>query len=152
MPLVRSVVKKLFDKFFGLFIMNKLRELDILLHDFLINFIGPFRGVSKRQGAAQKLIQADSQRPQIHQICVPFTKDNIWRHVMRSSNDGKRPGNLVRNVGFGDLGRRQVNEFEVALIVDQEVLWLDVPANDLNVLEVFEDQDDACGVELCVRG
>lgn len=132
--------------------MNKLRELDILLHDFLINFIGPFRGVSKRQGAAQKLIQADSQRPQIHQICVPFTKDNIRRHVMRSSNDGKRPGNLVRNVGFGDLGRGQVNEFEVALIVDQEVLWFDVPTNNLNVLEVFEDLDDACSVELCVRG
>jgi hypothetical protein len=70
---------------------------------------------------------------------------------MRSSNDGKSPGNLVRNVGFWDFGRGQVNEFEVALIVDQEVLWLDVPANNLNVLEVFEDQDDACSVELCVR-
>ncbi len=56
---------------------------------------------------------------------------------MRSSNNGKSPGNLVRNVSFGDLRSGQVNEFEVTLIVDQEVLGLDVPADDLDVLEVF---------------
>ena len=61
--LLWGVVEQLLDKLLSFFIMNKLWELEILLHDLLINLIGPLRRIAKRQGPTQELIQADAQRP-----------------------------------------------------------------------------------------
>jgi hypothetical protein len=70
MALLWGVVEQLLNKFLGLLIMNKLRELQVLLHDLLINFIRPLRRIAKRQGATQELIQTHAQRPQIDQIGI----------------------------------------------------------------------------------
>ncbi len=150
MALLRGVVEQLLDEFFSLFIMNKLRELKIFLHYFLINFIGSLGGIAKRQGAAQKLIEADTQRPQIDKISIAFSQDNIGGHVMGRADNGECTRNLIGDVSAGYLRCGKVNQLEVAFLVDKEVLRLNIAADYLYFLEVFQDKDDAGSVKLSI--
>lgn len=71
---------------------------------------------------------------------------------MRSTDDSEGTSNLAGHVSTRYLWRWEVDQFQVALLVYQEVLGFYVSADDLYVLEVFQDQDNASCVELGVWG
>lgn len=152
MALLCGMAEKLFDKFLGLLVVDELWELEVLLHYLFVNLVWPLRGVPKGQRATEKLIQTHPQRPQINQIDIAFTQDNIRCHIMRRANNSKGPCQFISDIGLGDLGGGQVNKFEVAVRVNQKVLGFDVTADYLYVLEVLEDKNDDRAVELGVGG
>lgn len=77
MSLFRVVTQELLNEFFGLFVIDKLGELKLTLHNFLINVIRSLSRITKGQDSAQKLIQADTERPKINQVIVPLTQNDI---------------------------------------------------------------------------
>lgn len=70
---------------------------------------------------------------------------------MRGANDGERLADLVV-FGSNELGSGHVDQFHVPFGVNHEVLWLNVTADDLVVVEVLQNDDDARAVELAVFG
>lgn len=64
--LLGVVAQKLFDQFLGLFVVNKFWKFELALHDLFVDIVGALCGVSEGQHPAQKLIEAHSERPQIH--------------------------------------------------------------------------------------
>jgi hypothetical protein len=149
MSLFRVVTQELLNEFFGLFVIDKLGELKLTLHNFLINVIRSLSRIAKGQDPTQKLIQADTERPKINQVIVPLTQNDIGRHVMRGANDGEGLADLVV-FGSNEFCCGHVDEFHVPFGVDHEVLWFDVTADDLVVVEVLQNEDDARTVELAV--
>lgn len=68
---------------------------------------------------------------------------------MRCPYDGHSLADLVVLRAY-DLGRAEVDQFQVALGVHHEVLGLDVSADYLVIVEVFKEQDNTGRVELAV--
>ena len=68
---------------------------------------------------------------------------------MRGANDGERLADLIV-LGSDEFCGGHVDEFDVPFGVDHEILWFDVTADDLVVVEVLQNEDDARAVELAV--
>lgn len=49
-----------------------------------------------------------------------------------------------------DLGSRKIDQLHVALRIHHEVFWLDVTADYLVIVEVFQYEDNSCSVKLTV--
>lgn len=116
------------------------------MHNLLVYVIWALCGIAKRKDPAEKLIQADAERPEVNKVIIAFSKDDVGCHIVGGSDNGKGLAHLVV-LGADDLRSREIDELHVALGVDHEVFRLYVPADYLVVLEVFEDEDDGCSVE-----
>ena len=69
-------------------------------------------------------------------------QDDLWRHVVRGP--ALRPATLTsQNL----TGETQVGYHGVAGLVQQDVLWLQVPVDDVERVEVGDGSDDLCDVE-----
>ena len=68
---------------------------------------------------------------------------------MRSSNDGKSFTDLVV-LRSDEFGSRHVDKLHVTFWVDHKILWFDVSADDLIVIEVLKDQNNAGPIKLTV--
>lgn len=68
---------------------------------------------------------------------------------MRGANDGEGLADLVV-FGSNEFCGGHVDEFHVPFGVDHEILWFDVTADNLVVVEVLQNEDDARTVELAV--
>lgn len=49
--------------------------------------------------------------------------------------------------GLHQLGEAEVGEFEIAILSDKQVLWLEVPEDDVPVVEMFEDEDNLSRIQ-----
>lgn len=61
MPLLGVVAEQLFDEFFGLLVVDELRELQLTLHDFFVDIVRALCRVTKGQNSAQELVETDSE-------------------------------------------------------------------------------------------
>ena len=68
---------------------------------------------------------------------------------MRSSNDGESFADLIV-LSSDDLRGGQVNQLHIALLINHEIFRLDIPTDNLVVIEVLQNQDDRSPIELTI--
>ena len=92
--------------------------------------------------AGEELVGEDTEGPPVHTLLVAGLQDDLGRHVVRGP--ALRPATLTnRNLP----GETQVGYDGVAGLVKQDVLWLQVPVDDVERVEVGDGSDDLRDVE-----
>ena len=94
--------------------------------------------VLKRQVAAHHRIQNDAAAPDVRvQTLVSLASDHLRSSVARTATS------RFEGVAFV-VGVRQteVNDFDVVLVVEQQVLWLQVAVTDAHLVDVLDARDD----------
>lgn len=97
--------------------------------------IGVVDVLRKGQVATDELVEQDTQGPEISLERVALALHDLRRHVMRGADDGVSP---VPVVALEHLGRAHINKVDLALVVDDGVLGLDVPVDDVLGVQVFD--------------
>ena len=149
MSLLRVVIQKLFYQFLCLFVVDELRKSELTLHDFFINIVWSFSSISKRQNPTQELIQTNSKRPQINKIVIPFSKNDIRSHIVRSANNGEGFTHLII-LCPDNFRSSQINQLHVSFWINHKILRFDISANYLIIIEIFKDKDDSCSIKLTI--
>jgi hypothetical protein len=76
----------------------------------------------------------------VYRLVVTFVRHHLGRKVVRGT--AQRP-RLVRN----PLRKAKVCYFEVAVTVEQQVLWFKITVDDMFLMQVLERQGDFGGIE-----
>mmetsp|Transcript_137876 Transcript_137876/g.428454 ORF Transcript_137876/g.428454 Transcript_137876/m.428454 type:complete len:674 (+) Transcript_137876:532-2553(+) len=117
------------------------REVDPVdaLRDLLVDLHGRRR--LEGRVAAEQLEGEDSQRPPVNRVRVPLGGDELRSEVV---------GGAARGVRLADdhLGQTHVRQLHLAQGVEQQVLRLQVPEDDLLAVQVLERESRAGHVEL----
>mmetsp|Transcript_7904 Transcript_7904/g.19224 ORF Transcript_7904/g.19224 Transcript_7904/m.19224 type:complete len:210 (-) Transcript_7904:720-1349(-) len=79
----------------------------------------------------EHLVHEDAKGPPVDRLAMPLALDDLRRKVLRRPTQGPRP---VRD----HLRKPEVGDFEVALVVEEKVLRLEVPVNDVVLVEVVQ--------------
>ncbi len=77
----------------------------------------------------------------IYRLVVAFRRDYFGRKIVRRSTQRPRD---VRDF----FGEPKISDFQVAMPVEQQVLWFQVPVDDVPGVEIVESQRNLRGVEL----
>jgi len=99
--------------------------------------------VERRQGC-QHLVQENPERPEIDGPCVALAQKQLWRQVLGGSTEGV--GLLVET--HVDLAEAEVAQGDVALIVQENVLGLEVPVDDVHGVQGLDCRKKLADVEL----
>mmetsp|Transcript_60365 Transcript_60365/g.127882 ORF Transcript_60365/g.127882 Transcript_60365/m.127882 type:complete len:205 (+) Transcript_60365:280-894(+) len=91
--------------------------------------------------ASEELVDQHTKCPPIYRMIVAGGGDNLWSEVIRSATGCKRLPNT-------ELGQSHVSHLQVALLVHEQVLWLQVPVDDASFVHVFESVNYAAHVVL----
>jgi len=79
--------------------------------------------VIERGYSSEHLVDQDSEGPPVNRVIMPSSKQHFWRNVLRS------PTESVRLLGL--LRETEVRQHDVALMVKQDVLRLQVSKDDV---------------------
>ena len=109
-------------------------------HDVLVHL--ELGGVDERRLQVRHLVREHADTPPVNDEVVPATEDHLGREVLRRAADG--PGALV---GGDDLGEAEIDDLEVAVLIDEQVLRLEVAVGDEVLVQVLEPARDVGGVE-----
>mmetsp|Transcript_24197 Transcript_24197/g.63890 ORF Transcript_24197/g.63890 Transcript_24197/m.63890 type:complete len:496 (-) Transcript_24197:329-1816(-) len=93
-----------------------------------------------------QLVREHAEAPPVHKERVAVPQDDLGREVLGRAADGPRA--LVRR---DDLGEAKVDNLEVAVLVDEQILGLEVAVGDEVVVQVLEGEGDVGRVEGDVR-
>ena len=128
-PLVRVLPEQLGDEVPG-GARHVGREPEVDVDDPLVRVLVGFR--LKRRFADQELVGEDAEGPVVDPLVVGLALDHLRREVVQGSAHGGPPaaGGVHRPAEVGDL--------EVALHVQQQVLWLDVSVDHLHGVTVTQ--------------
>jgi len=113
-------------------------ELNLTLEDLLVN--GHRVIIVERVNTGQHLVGEDAERPPVHGLAVALIKEHFGCQVLRSAAERISARLAV-------LGKSEVCQFEVALLVDQDVLRLQISVNDIQGMQVLEHQRHLRGVK-----
>jgi hypothetical protein len=110
----------------------------LVIASFSITFISSISHLtSEWECAGQDFEEEDSECPDINGEAVLHFVDDFWSHV---------GGRAAENVEFGcwvdGNAEPEINEFDVAVFVDEKVLHLDVPVNNILVMAVPHGVND----------
>lgn len=70
---------------------------------------------------------------------VSLTSNDLWSHVMRCSNDCGGP---VPSLDFKLFGSSHIHKFKVPIGAHHQILWFQVPVNDLVRVQMLQDAKD----------
>lgn len=96
--------------------------------------------VLKRWVAGVHLIDQNPERPPVHWAAVTFVEQDFRGNVLRSTTD------CVGTFSH-DLGKTEVNHFQVAVPSDHNVLGLQVSVANVFGVQVLENQDHLRSIE-----
>mmetsp|Transcript_76771 Transcript_76771/g.203866 ORF Transcript_76771/g.203866 Transcript_76771/m.203866 type:complete len:676 (-) Transcript_76771:172-2199(-) len=91
--------------------------------------------------ASQQLERKDAQCPPVNCVGVPLRRDHLWSEIVRRPAGGER-------LAGRDLGQAHVCELDMPRVIEQEVLRLQVPVDDLLAVQMLERKGRARHVEL----
>mmetsp|Transcript_9221 Transcript_9221/g.28288 ORF Transcript_9221/g.28288 Transcript_9221/m.28288 type:complete len:275 (-) Transcript_9221:331-1155(-) len=93
--------------------------------------------------ARQELEKEDAQRPPIHSLRVAARGDDFGCEVVRGAASGV-------GLADGEFGEAHIRELDVALLCEQQILRLQIPVENVTLVQMLEGKDHARGVVLCV--
>ena len=68
---------------------------------------------------------------------------HLWSKIIRRADDSRRAFVCFSK----DLADAKVGEFDVAMLVDEYVLWFEVAIDDTPTMQVLDCEDKLCSVE-----
>lgn len=100
--------------------------------------------VFERQVSADHCIQNDTAAPDVSsQSEVLLALNHFWGRVARTS-----AGRLQPLAVFVQVAEAEVDDFDVVVMVEQKILWLQVSVHDAQLVDVLDARDDLL-VHLC---
>ena len=99
-------------------------------------------GVSEGGLTEQHLVHEDAQGPPVHGPIVAAALEDLRSEVLRCA--AHRPGGAALPQ---HLGEPEVGDNDVTLPVQENILRLEVPVDDVKTVKVWEGWDDLGGVE-----
>ena len=81
------------------------------------------------------LVSEDAERPPVNWLAVPFVEEHLGGEVLGRAAKSIRARLAV-------LGKAEIGQAQIALVVDENVLWLQVAVNDVQRVKVLEHQSD----------
>ena len=94
--------------------------------------------------ACQHLIDDAPDTPPVHSKSVALPINYLRSKVFR----GPAQSEGVRVALYVFLGQSEVCQLRIAISVDQDILWLQIPVNDLVLVKMIYGQNDLGAVEL----
>mmetsp|Transcript_4405 Transcript_4405/g.16062 ORF Transcript_4405/g.16062 Transcript_4405/m.16062 type:complete len:287 (-) Transcript_4405:489-1349(-) len=95
----------------------------------------------------QHLVDEDPQRPPVCLLPVPLVQQDLWCHVVGRPDHAECtivPAVLI-------LAVSEVSEADVALVVEQDVLRLQVSVDDAHLMKILQRQDYLSSIEASAR-
>lgn len=90
------------------------------------------------------LVDQNAQCPPVHRLVVALAEDDLGRQIFRCAAQGPRPT-------LHPLGEAKVGDLQVTLRVDQEILRLQIPVDQIEVVKVLEREYNLSRVKTRVR-
>mmetsp|Transcript_13614 Transcript_13614/g.24519 ORF Transcript_13614/g.24519 Transcript_13614/m.24519 type:complete len:377 (+) Transcript_13614:169-1299(+) len=100
--------------------------------------------VCERQVATDKLEEHDAHGPQVHLRAIAMTSHDLRSHVVGGADHGE--GSALSFLK--PLGNSEVDELQVALLVEHHVLRLEVAVDDVAVRKLLKDDNEGACVKL----
>ena len=113
-------------------------EFDLAFQDLLVDEHGVL--VGEGVDASQHLVQKNAKSPPIYGFAVTLVQQHFRRQILRRAAEGV-------GAPFALLREAEISQLEVAPLVDENVLWLEVAVDDILAVEVFKHADDLRSVE-----
>ena len=109
------------------------RELNLAFEDLLVDGHGVV--VVKWIDAGDHLVGEDAEGPPVDRLAVAFVEEDLWGEVLRGTTERVCARLAV-------LCEAEIGQFEVALIVDKDILGLQITVDDVQRVQVFEHEGD----------
>lgn len=90
----------------------------------------------KRGLFVDHLVEEDTHRPNIHPIALILPKQYFWRHVLQSAAERESGG--ARHLNGAPS---EITDFDIVVVVQQQIFRLDVAVDDLAFVDVLEGVD-----------
>ena len=117
-------------------------EVDCLLLDELVHFRVILRAGVERRESDDHLVGQDSQGPPVHRERMAALDQNFWSQVVGSSTE-----RISLSVALDDLSETEISQADIAILVHEDVLWLEITVDDVFLVEMAESHGDLNGVE-----
>mmetsp|Transcript_20222 Transcript_20222/g.60416 ORF Transcript_20222/g.60416 Transcript_20222/m.60416 type:complete len:489 (-) Transcript_20222:378-1844(-) len=118
-------------------LLRELHAVDALQH-LLVGGLRELRAEGRLPG--EQLVEEDAQAPPVLRLPVAQPRDHLGRQVVRRAAGGV---GLVRD----ELRQPHVSDLEVAPLIEDQVLGLQVPVDDPPLVKVLEGKDATGDVE-----
>ena len=118
--------------------MEVARELDLALQDLLVD--GHRVVVIERVNASDHLVSQDAQGPPVDRLAMALVEEHLGCQVLG------RPTQSV-SARLAVLGEAEVGQLQVALLINQDVLGLQVAVDYVQRVQILEHKSNLCGVE-----
>lgn len=119
--------------------VKSLGVLRLCVDDLSINVHGVF--VLEGWEPGEHFVHQDAQGPPIDWLSVALIQQDLWCYVLGRAADREGAlGNYLRE--------SEINHFEIAIVSDHDVLWLEVAIDDILPMQVLKDADYLRSVEL----
>ena len=113
--------------------MKIARELNLAFEDLLVDGHGVV--VVKWIDAGNHLVGEDTEGPPVDRLAVAFVEEDLRGEVLRGATERVCARLAV-------LCEAEISQFEVALIVDKDILGLQITVDDVQRVQVFEHEGD----------
>lgn len=113
------------------------------IYDLPINVHGVV--ILKWRVSSEHFIDQYAEGPPVDSLSMALIEENLRGNVFGCSTNGVGP--LSNN-----FGKPKVNKFEVAISADHDVLWLQIPVDNILRLEILENGNDLSSVESRLLG
>lgn len=128
----------MFDQRFGVFIESA-GEGDFTSEDVFVD--SHWVLVVERVDSCVHLVNENTQSPPVDGFPMALVEDDFRSNVLGSTADGESSAFIE------DFRESEVSEFQVTIVGDKKILWLEVSEDDIFAVQVFEATGDSSCVE-----
>lgn len=100
--------------------------------------------VVERVNASDHLVGQDTESPPVHRLAVTLVEEHLGGKVLRSAAESVSPR-------FAVLSETEVSELQIAVLVNENVLGLQIAIDDLHRVQVLKHQGHLRRVEPLTR-
>lgn len=115
-----------------------------LLLDQLVHFGVILRARVEGWEPNNHLIGEDTEGPPIDWEGVTTLHEDLWSQVVWSTAEG-----VGLSVSFEHLGKSEISQTDVSILVHQDIFWLKISVDDLFAVEMTQSHSNLDCIELC---
>lgn len=113
-------------------------ELNLALQDLLVDCHGVV--IVEGVDSGDHLVGEDAECPPVDWFAVALVEEDLGCQVFGSTTESV-------SARLAILGETKVCQFQISLLVDQNVLWFEISVDNIEGVQVFEHETDLGGVE-----
>lgn len=114
------------------------RKANLARHDLLVNL---YRLIGKeRRITGRHFVDEHSERPPVHRFIVALAQNDLRRQILGRA--AQRPGPSLHA-----FRKPEIRHLQVALVVDQQVLRLQIPIDQVQIVQILKGEHNLGGIE-----